>query len=116
MTPSFSTWRSDNLITRKLEIACPTCGSFETFYSCTPNCCFNHVCAGCGTTFEPVTVASGEMATSVVPPAPLPEAADPTTACAKCDSTAVYMTQDNRLVCAHCGAILALELTEIAPG
>ena len=104
------------MTTRKLEIACPTCESRETYYSCTPNCCFNHVCANCGTTFEPVTRALREVAASVTPPDPLPEAADPTAACAKCDSTAVYMTEDDRLVCAKCGAMLVLELTEIAPG
>jgi hypothetical protein len=26
------------------------------------------------------------------------------------------MTDDSRLVCAHCGALLILHLTEIAPG
>ena len=104
------------MTTRKLEIACPTCGSLETFYSCTPNCCFNHVCANCATTFEPVTHTSSETARGVLPPDPLPDAADPTVACAKCDSTAVYMTPDGRLVCAKCGTILTLELTEVVPG
>ena len=104
------------MTTRKLEIGCPTCGSHEVFYSCTPNCCFNHVCAGCGTTFEPVTRATGRTVSGVEPPDPLPEAADPTAACAKCDSTSVYMTADGQLVCAKCGALLVLELTEVAEG
>ncbi|MDR3702581.1 MAG: hypothetical protein P4L56_23245 [Candidatus Sulfopaludibacter sp.] len=51
-----------------------------------------------------------------MPPIPLPEAADPTAACARCDSTAVYLTDDNSLVCANCGILLELELTEVAPG
>jgi len=102
--------------TKKLEIACPVCGCPDVFYSCTPNCCFNHVCAGCRTTFEPVTAAKGGILSGVVPPDPLPEAADPTVACAKCDSTAVYMTNDGAVVCSKCGALLAIELTEIAPG
>ena len=102
--------------TRKLAIACPTCGSGEVFYSCTPNCCFNHVCSECGTTFEPETKATGRIVRGVVPPDPLPEAADPTVACAKCDSTAVYLSEDNSLVCAKCGAVLTMELTEICPG
>src|SRR5262249_27977879 len=68
----------DPVKTRKLELACPTCGSGEVFYSCTPNCCFNHVCADCGTTFEPMTTAAGGTVSGVVPPDPLPEAADPT--------------------------------------
>jgi len=102
--------------TRKLEIACPGCGSTEVFYSCTPNCCFNHVCANCGTTFEPVTKATGRTVANVLPPDPLPEAADPTAACAKCDSTAVYLAETGSPVCAKCGAVLELELTEIAAG
>ena len=102
--------------TRKLTIACPTCGSPDVFYSCTPGCCFNHVCAACGTTFEPVTEIAGGTLSGVVPPDPLPEAADPTAACAKCDSIAVYMTANGSLVCGQCGALLRLELTEIAPG
>ena len=102
--------------TRKLQIACPVCGSHEVFYSCTPNCCFNHVCADCGATFEPVTLAKGGTLTGVVPPEPLPEAADPTAACAKCDSISVYVTDDGSLVCGKCGALLLLELTEVHPG
>lgn len=102
--------------TQKLRIACPTCGSGDVFYSCTPNCCFNHVCADCGTTFEPATKAKGGVASGVIPPDPLPEAADPTAACVRCDSTAVYMTDANGLVCANCGALLELEITEVAPG
>jgi hypothetical protein len=97
-------------------MACPVCGSAEVFYSCTPGCCFNHVCAQCGATFEPVTEATGGTLSGVVPPDPLPEASDPTAACAKCDSIAVYMTGDGSLVCATCGAVLRLEFTEIAPG
>ena len=52
----------------------------------------------------------------VVPPDPLPEAADPTAECVKCNSTAVYMAADDSLVCAKCGSVLKLELTEICPG
>lgn len=99
--------------TRKLVLACPTCGSGEVFYTCTPNCCFNHVCAECGTTFEPVTAASGGRLVGIVPPDPLPDAADPTAACARCDSTAVYLMDSGQAVCAKCGALLAVELTEI---
>ena len=102
--------------TRKLQFACPVCGSGDVFYSCTPNCCFNHVCAECGATFEPATRAKGGFLTGVLPPDPLPEAADPTAACARCESTAVYLTEDGALVCAKCGALLVLEMTEITPG
>jgi DNA-directed RNA polymerase subunit RPC12/RpoP len=102
--------------TRKLAIACPQCGSADVFYSCTPNCCYNHVCADCGTTFEPVTRLAGGAVTGVIPPDPLPDATDPTTECARCTSNAVYATHDGAVVCGHCGAILTLEITQIAFG
>ena len=102
--------------TRKLALACPVCGSAEVFYSCTPNCCFNHVCAECGSTFEPATRLRGGSVTGVEAPDPMPEAADPTAACVKCDSTAVYVAGEKGLVCAKCGALLELEINEIAPG
>ncbi len=98
--------------THKLVIACPACGSFDVVYSCTPNCCFNHVCAACGSTFEPSTRARGGILNGAEPPDPLPKAGDPTAPCAKCESTAVYMTDDGTLVCTGCGALLALEVTE----
>lgn len=102
--------------TRRLTIACPQCGSTDVSYSCSPSCCFNHVCGGCYTTFEPVTHATGGTIAGVTPPDPLPEAADPTVACAKCDSTAVYMLSAEELVCERCGTMLRLELTAVAPG
>ena len=99
----------------RLEIVCPGCGSSDVVYTCTPNCCFNHVCAGCGATFEPVTRATGRTLTGVQPPDPLPEASDPTAACARCDAIEVYLTEENAAVCAKCGAVLEVELTEIHP-
>ena len=102
--------------TRKLEIACPLCHSRDVFYSCTPNCCFNHVCANCRATFETVTTARGGTATGVVPPDPLPEASDPTASCARCGAIDVYATEDGLFVCAKCGTLLTLELTDVAAG
>jgi transcription initiation factor TFIIIB Brf1 subunit/transcription initiation factor TFIIB len=107
---------ADKVATSKLSLACPTCGSADVFYSCTPNCCFNHVCSECGTTFEPITVASGGRLSGIVPPTPLPEASDPTVACASCDSTAVFATAAGQTVCSKCGALLSIQLTEIAAG
>jgi len=101
--------------TNKLSLTCPVCQSVEVFYSCTPNCCFNHVCSDCGATFEPVTTLAGGSISGIEPPDPLPDASDPTVACVKCDSTAVYVLPDNRLVCARCGLLLKLEITEVAP-
>ena len=102
--------------TRPLSLSCPGCGSTEVFYSCEPACCFNHVCSECRTTFEPVTRVSGGTTTGIEPPSPSPDASDPTVACAKCESTAVYVLEDGRLVCQDCGSLLALEITEVAEG
>ena len=102
--------------TRKLSLACPVCQSSEVFYSCNPGCCFNHVCSECGTTFEPATTLAGGAVTGLVRPDPMPEAGDPTVACAKCDSTDVYMLEGGGLVCAKCGSLLNLEIEEVAPG
>jgi hypothetical protein len=102
--------------TRKLELTCPHCNSGEVVYSCEPKCCFNHVCAECQTTFEPLTIAAGGKAAMVIhPPRPLPDACDPTAACAVCESVRVYMVDADRLVCQDCASWLRLELTDICP-
>jgi hypothetical protein len=86
------------------------------FYSCTPDCCFNHVCGECRSTFEPVTTLAGGTASGIAQPDPLPGPGDPTVACVRCGSTAVYMTESDAMVCSSCGALLKLEITEVAPG
>ncbi len=101
--------------TRKLAIACPHCGSTDTFYSCEPKCCFNHVCGDCRGTFEPVTKATGAVRRGLTPPDPLPDPSEPAVACAKCESVAVFTAEDEALVCTDCGAVLEMELTELAP-
>jgi len=100
---------------RKLALTCPVCGSGDITYSCEPKCCFNHVCGDCRSTFEPVTRVAGGRVSGVEAPDPLPECTDPAVACAKCESTRVYVLEDGRLVCAACGLLLELELTEICP-
>lgn len=99
---------------KKLQMRCPLCGSPDVFYSCEPKCCFNHVCAGCKGTFEPVTHATGSTR-RIAEPEELPDASDPTVACAKCESTHVYADDDGAVVCLDCGAVLDIELTEICP-
>ena len=72
------------------------------------------MCAECGATFEPLTRPAGGVQAGAEAPGET-DASDPTVACAKCDSIAVFMLADGRLVCTHCGALLELEMTEIAP-
>jgi hypothetical protein len=74
------------------------------------------VCSDCQTTFEPATTRLGEILSGIEPPDPLPDASDPTVGCANCDSTAVYMMADGRLVCAACGMALRLDITEVSTG
>ena len=62
-----------------------------------------------------MTQFAGKVLSGIQPPDPLPEASDPTVACIKCDSIAVYALPDGGLVCAKCGSSLELEITEIAP-
>ena len=62
-----------------------------------------------------MTKLAGGSQIGIQAPDPLPEASDPTVACIKCDSTAVYVLPDGRLVCGKCGLLLELEITEIAP-
>jgi len=77
----------------------------EVFYSCTPNCCMNHVCSACGTTFEPETKPGGGFVNGVIPPDPLPDSTDPTAECANMQfEPAVYAMEDGGLVCGKCGA------------
>jgi hypothetical protein len=102
--------------TSALTLECPVCHSRDVFYTCTPDCCFNHVCNDCRTTFEPMTARLHETLRAVEPPDPLPDASDPTVGCVNCGSTAVYVLADGRLVCAKCCMLLRLEITEVSPG
>ena len=107
--------------TRKLEIPCPTCGSLEIFYSCTPSCCFNHVCDNCRCTFQTGSAVNGTRHAGAIAPQPIPDGTDPAVACAKCESVAVYRLPADHadaeaLVCPACGTGLTLELNDIAAG
>ncbi|MCX6624348.1 MAG: hypothetical protein NTY38_25455 [Acidobacteria bacterium] len=101
--------------TRKISLQCPLCNSNDVFYSCEPKCCFNHVCADCGATFEPVTVATGARLTSLQLPDPLPDSTEPTVGCEKCESILVYQLEDGTAVCSKCGLVLEIRITEVAP-
>ena len=102
------------MTTKPVSFACPVCGSVDVFYSCEPKCCFNHVCSDCGATFEPVTKAVAGTVRDIEPPVPAPDSTGPTVACARCESIEVYALDNGRLVCAKCGQLLELEMTEIS--
>jgi len=105
---------------RPLAIPCPECGSLDVVYSCTPSCCFNHVCSKCYTTFEPVTERVGELQIEpgAIPADPDPTA--PTAACVRCGEYKLFTIADGpesgKLICVSCKALLKLEVTEVSRG
>jgi hypothetical protein len=102
------------MILTPLAFTCPKCGSADVVYSCTPSCCFNHVCGQCYATFEPKTERVGEYAGEI---GPLPEAdsAGSTAPCARCGEYKLFVIMDEtvpaeRLLCISCRALLTIEL------
>ncbi|HEY6271970.1 MAG TPA: hypothetical protein VIX19_08255 [Terriglobales bacterium] len=98
-----------------LAFNCPKCGSPEVLYSCSPSCCFNHVCSRCYATFEPETVRVGEFAGEI---GPLPEvdSTGPTAPCARCGGYELFAVSDDsipagQVLCVSCRALLTLEMT-----
>jgi len=103
-----------------LSIACPQCGSTDVVYSCKPECCFNHVCNHCYTTFELETTRVGEWKEAFEIP-PDPDPSGPTAPCARCGEPKVFTLSDGaestpRYLCVACKALLTLQLTAITPG
>ncbi len=104
-----------------LSIPCPHCGSNDVLYSCKPECCFNHVCSKCYTTFEPVTTKVGELKGEIGPVPPDPDPTNPAAPCARCGEWKLFAILDSgsppgQLLCVSCKAILTLGLSEVAPG
>jgi hypothetical protein len=103
-------------------VACPECGSTrDVVYSCKPECCFNHVCANCYTTFELSTNRVGEATEDLGPLPPDPDPASPTAPCARCGECKLFAivsngTPSDQMVCVSCRALLTLEFSEIARG
>lgn len=100
-----------------LAFACPKCGSTEVLYSCSPSCCFNHVCSRCYATFEPVTTRVGEFA-GEPGPAPEVDTTGPTAPCARCGEHCLFAVSGDsipsgQVLCIACRALLTLELVEV---
>lgn len=103
-----------------LAVACPECDSRDVIYSCKPECCFNHVCNQCYTTFELETARVGELHEDfALPPATDPSA--PTAPCARCGECRVFTFEDGpasppQYLCVSCHALLNLSITNIVKG
>ena len=103
-----------------LAVSCPQCGSNDVFYSCKPECCFNHVCNRCYTTFELETTRVGELPDPFEVP-PDPDPSGPTAPCARCGEYRIFALGDRpgapqQYLCVSCKALLTLEITNIAKG
>ena len=103
-----------------ISIACPQCGARDVFYSCKPECCFNHVCNSCYTTFELETMRVGETADLFEIP-PEPDSTNPTAPCSRCKDSKVFEIADPpstpaQYLCVSCKAILKLEITSVEKG
>lgn len=105
-------WRLATLA--PLSFACPKCGSPDVIYSCSPACCFNHVCSRCYATFEPETVRVGEF-TGEIGSVPDVDTTGPTAPCARCGEYKLFKVigaseSTDQFVCVACRALLTLEL------
>lgn len=101
---------------RPLDLVCPRCGGVEIVYSCEPECCFNHLCGGCRTTFLTATRYLGARLPAP-PPRPggdEPDPSDPAAPCCECGEAGVVRLADGRCSCVECGALLELLYEEIS--
>jgi hypothetical protein len=101
-----------------LQVQCPSCGSSDITYTCEPNCCFNHICAACYTTFELFTAPVGRTLSNLQMPLGQRDCLAPTVACARCESIEVYLLPQadegqGMLVCVSCCALLRLGMDAV---
>jgi hypothetical protein len=102
-----------------LDVACPECSSPDVIYSCKPECCFNHVCNQCYTTFELETERVGELQENFAEP-PDPDPVGPTAPCARCGEYKIFALSDGphsgQYLCVSCKALLRLSITNVVKG
>jgi hypothetical protein len=103
-----------------ISLACPQCGSSDVLYSCKPECCFNHVCNNCYTTFELETERVGETVEELVATSE-PDSTNPAAPCARCGECRVFACEDGSgkattYVCISCKALLRILLVHVAQG
>jgi hypothetical protein len=98
---------------------CPQCNAGTITYTCEPDCCFNHICDACYTTFELATIFRQQTCSVTDFDTPSRDSCDPTLPCEQCESIEVYRftleDKTNTLVCVDCHALLDMAYTEITP-
>ena len=114
LIPTKSTSNLVRVNTRPLTVKCPECGSDDVVYSCEPECCFNHVCGECLTSFQLRTCEVGKLREEVRFLEAPRDSLAATVACAACNGLRVEILADDcgvdaGLVCADCTALLKLE-------
>ena len=98
-----------------LKVICPACGSAKVAYSCEPECCFNHVCEDCLSSFQVGTRDLGTEAAQLSIQEGEPDSCASTAACARCHSLRVRSIDSDdsngqRAVCIDCQTVLELVL------
>lgn len=100
-----------------LTLKCPRCGSPDVVYSCEPECCFNHVCGDCLSSFQLQTRDLGGRVPHIVPESDERDCLAPTVPCVACLSLNVSMIENEgamTTVCVDCGAELEIDFGIIA--
>ncbi len=105
-----------------LQVNCPTCGSQDVTYTCEPECCFNHVCNACHSSFMLGTEKLGrelpEAERAGLPSEGPEDSLAPTVGCDRCESTAVYQLEQEfggaTHVCGACSALLKVTIGDVA--
>lgn len=99
-----------------LQAQCPVCGSDAVVYSCSPTCCFNHVCAECRASWQQGTelLATAPPA-GIVPPASAESGGESYTPCARCSDPVLRLSGTDDLYCPNCRVLLRLRCTAVQP-
>src|SRR5262249_37478309 len=103
--------RTTNMNVTPLTVRCPKCGSGRIAYSCEPDCCFNHVCEDCLTSFLLATRDAGQTITGTVAHQIEKDPCAPTARCARCQSLEVHSfvagnSTGSAAICGKCGSVL----------
>ena len=99
-----------------IRAACPVCGSDDVVYTCTPNCCFNHVCGTCRASWQLRTRLVDVAAPAVRAPETEYDTSFPTAPCVRCQGLVWQIDGRNELWCPTCAVVLSLVVDSVQPG